>query len=146
LAGVNAGLVYQMLLPVVKGPYLDANSNTIPLNLPRNSGNQPVEMTINDIRIRVATDKFSNPVNIVRTGVATFILTGKDYWGAVEYASGTYTLTTKTETVTFTSSDVSSGQVKLEYKGLRVWSSGQDGLVHTSDDVEAIDAGRCRNG
>jgi len=145
----NAAVIYQLLLPIGQGPFLNASSSAIPLTQPKDNTKQPVSITVNNILIRQAVDKFDNPLNVVWYGNATFTKSrgpfnaGEIYWGYFERENNNYKLTTREKlTGTFTQSDVSLKFVMYEYTGLMVWSSGEDGLIHTADDIEAVYTGR----
>lgn len=145
----NAAVVYQLLLPIRGGPYLNASSNSVPLLRPLNNLKQPVDITINNtyrILIRLASDKFDNPLNVTWAGSATLWsfpgYANNTYWGYWERTGNNCVFTTHDGTIPFTIADLSARtgeprpRVILEVTGIRVWSSGQDGLVNTADDKD----------
>ncbi len=140
LEAANAALVYQLLLPRGKGPFLDANQKF--LRWPRNDSNELVKITVNDINIMVAKDAFDEPLNIALVGVAKFKTEGKNYWGYITREGNQYSITTRSETKDFTEGDVTAENVILELTGLRIWSSGPDREPNTYDDIEPAVTGR----
>lgn len=136
----NAALVYQLLLPRGKGPFLDANKKF--LRWPRNDSNEPVKITVNNINIMVAKDAFDEPLNLAWMGVAKFKTEGKNYWGYITAEGEQYSVITRTETKNFTEVDVTAGDVILELTGLRIWSSGPDREPNTYDDTDPALTGR----
>jgi len=146
-AGLNATVVYQMLLPIRGGPFLDTGAKTVRLRYPRDENNQPQEITVNDQKIMVLLDRFDEPINIAWTGMVKLKDSTVRHQGSIVPEGERYILTTRNETLTFSSDDLvwdysTGSSLPLVLTGLTVWSSGPDKDVDTSDDTGTVTTGR----
>ena len=142
----NAAMVYQMLVPRGKGPFLDPGKGTVRLRMPKDSGNQDVEIVVNDVLIRLVTDKFDNPVNVAWVGMVKLKDSSVRHHGYIVREDEEYVITLRSEEeIRFTTDQLvwnSADSLPMELTGLRLWSSGPDGVVNTDDDLDPVTVGR----
>lgn len=135
--GINAAVVYQLLLPRGNGPYLDSNAKL--LRFPRDSSDAEKRITVDGIDVRVAVDSFDEPIRIAWMGAVRVRNSGQYYRGWFTEGPSEYLVTTldgQTHTVTY------ADAAQVERTGLRLWSLGEDRKPNTRDDLPPVIVGR----